>query len=69
MRSNENPGNPKFDLFHKVKMVRKLGISTKRDQNQIYSEGGQNTSTCKFKAIPPCVLKEMTKNCKFGLFH
>ena len=45
MLFNENPGNPKFDLFHRVKKKPKLGISTYRDQNLIYSESGQNTST------------------------
>ena len=33
-------------------MVPKWGTSTKRDQNLIHSEAGQNTSTCKFEAIP-----------------
>ena len=44
MRSKENPGNPKFELFHSVKMAPKWGIPTYRDQNLICSEGGKNTS-------------------------
>ena len=39
-------------------MAPKLGISIYRDQNLIYSEGGQNTSTGKFEAIPTLCSQE-----------
>ena len=41
------PGNPKFDLFHQVKIVPKLQKSTDRGNKLINSEGGQDTSACK----------------------
>ena len=37
---------PKFELFHKVKMMPKWGKSTDHDQNLISSDGGQDTSAC-----------------------
>ena len=44
------PGNPKFDPFHKVKMVPKLQKSTDRNHKLISSEGGQDTSAYKISA-------------------
>ena len=41
------PGNPKFDPFHRVKIVPKLQKSTDRDPELISSEGGLDTSACK----------------------
>ena len=38
------PGNPKFDLFHKVKIAPKLEKSLDRNHNLISSEGGQDTA-------------------------
>ena len=43
----EMPGNPKFDLFHLVKIVPKLEKSTDRGHKLIRSEDGQDTSVCK----------------------
>ena len=41
------PGNPKFDLFHSVKIVPKLQKSTDRDPELISSVGAQDTSVSK----------------------
>ena len=41
------PGNPKFDLFHYVKIVSKLQKPTDRNPELISSEGGQDTSAYK----------------------
>ena len=38
--------NPKFDLFHKVKILPKFRKSTDHGQNVISSQGGQDTSAC-----------------------
>ena len=38
----EMPWNPKFEPFHEVKFVPKLGQSIVRDQNLISSEDGQD---------------------------
>ena len=38
---------PKFDPFHKVKIVPKLEKSTNCDHNLLSSEDAQDTSTCK----------------------
>ena len=42
MRSKENPGNPKSDLFHYVKIAPKWGKPTNPDQNVISSKGGHD---------------------------
>ena len=44
------PGNPKFDLFHQVKIVPQLEIATDRNHKLISSEGGQDTSAYKISA-------------------
>ena len=41
------PGNPKFYLFHLVKIASKLEKSTNCNHNLINSESGQDTSACK----------------------
>ena len=41
------PGNPKFYLFHEVKIASKLEKSTNCNHNLINSESGQDTSACK----------------------
>ena len=41
------PGNPKFDLFHQVKIVPKLQKLTDPDPELNSSESGQDTSVCK----------------------
>ena len=70
MHSKENPGNPKFGLFQLVKITPKWGIWTYRDQNLIYSEADQNTSTCQIWSHSfRVVLKKMLGNRQFGLFH
>ena len=66
MRSKENPGNPKFERFHKVKMAPKWGISTYRNQNLSCAEYINKPN---LRPFLPCVLKKMPGNRKFGLFH
>ena len=54
-QNEENPESmtqiPKFDPFHKVKIVPKLEKSTNRDHNLLSSEDAQDTSACKCQAI------------------
>ena len=66
------PGNLKFDLFHKVKMVPKGGKSTDCDQNLIScSEGGQDWihQHAKFQAIPSLCSLGNAQNPQFDRFH
>ena len=49
---------PNLTCFTKSEWRQKWGISTYRDQNIIYSEGGQNKSTCKLGGIPPLCSQE-----------
>ena len=56
------PVNPKFYLFHKVKIALKLEKSTNCNHNLITSESGQDTSACKISGHLP-------GNPKFDPFH
>ena len=72
--NEENPQTmtkiPKFDPFHEVKIVPKLGTSTNCDHNPLSSEDAQDKSACK---MPDHFLNgfsiKMAGNPKIDPFH